>query len=38
MIQAVLFDLDGLIIDTEPIHFLAFRAFLSNHGGNCRGW
>ncbi len=32
MIRAVLFDLDGLIIDTEPIHFLAFREFMRGYG------
>ena len=28
MIRAVLFDMDGLIVDTEPIHFQAFREYL----------
>jgi beta-phosphoglucomutase-like phosphatase (HAD superfamily) len=28
MIRAVLFDMDGLIVDTEPIHFHAFRDYL----------
>ena len=32
MIRAVLFDMDGLIVDSEPIQFLAFRAFLREHG------
>ncbi len=32
MIRAVLFDMDGLIIDSEPIHFRAFRGFMQNHG------
>lgn len=32
MIRALLFDMDGLILDTEPIHFLAFRAFLRAFG------
>lgn len=32
MIRALLFDMDGLIVDTEPIQFLAFRAFLREHG------
>jgi len=31
VIRAVLFDLDGLIIDSEPIHFQAFRGFMQNH-------
>lgn len=32
MIRALLFDMDGLIVDTEPIHFLAFRAYLRRFG------
>lgn len=32
MIRALLYDLDGLIIDTEPIHFRAFRQFMRAHG------
>jgi len=32
MIRAVLFDMDGLIVDTEPIHFKAFRAYMARHG------
>ena len=32
MIRAVLFDMDGLIVDTEPIQFLAFREFMREHG------
>lgn len=32
MIRAVLFDMDGLIVDTEPIHFKAFRAFVRDFG------
>ncbi len=32
MIKAVLFDMDGLIVDTEPIHFLAFRGMMRQYG------
>jgi len=32
MIRAVLFDMDGLIVDTEPIHFQAFREYLRQFG------
>ena len=32
MIRAVLFDMDGLIVDTEPIHFKAFRAYMAQFG------
>jgi beta-phosphoglucomutase-like phosphatase (HAD superfamily) len=32
MVQAVLFDMDGLMVDTEPIHFLAFRAYTRKFG------
>lgn len=32
MIQAVLFDMDGLIVDTEPIHFRAFRIYMREFG------
>jgi beta-phosphoglucomutase len=31
-LQAVLFDMDGLIVDTEPIHFQAFRDYMKTHG------
>ena len=31
-LKAVLFDMDGLIVDTEPIHFQAFRQYMKNHG------
>ncbi|HUU55418.1 MAG TPA: HAD family phosphatase [Armatimonadota bacterium] len=31
-LQAVLFDMDGLIVDTEPIHFQAFRNYMKRHG------
>jgi len=32
MIQAVLFDMDGLIVDTEPIHFKAFKTMMREYG------
>jgi len=32
MIRAVLFDMDGLIVDTEPIHFMAFRGMMREYG------
>ena len=32
MIRAVLFDMDGLIVDTEPIHFMAFREMMREYG------
>jgi len=31
-LEAVLFDMDGLIVDTEPIHFQAFREYMKKHG------
>ena len=31
-VRAVLFDMDGLIVDTEPIHFAAFREYMRRHG------
>lgn len=31
-LRAVLFDMDGLIVDTEPIHFAAFREYMRRHG------
>ncbi len=31
-LRAVLFDMDGLIVDTEPIHFAAFRTYMSRFG------
>lgn len=31
-LHAVLFDMDGLIVDTEPIHFAAFREYMRRHG------
>jgi len=31
-LQAVLFDMDGLIVDTEPIHFAAFREYMGRFG------
>lgn len=32
MIRAVLYDMDGLMVDTEPIHFKAFRAYMRRFG------
>lgn len=32
MLNAVIFDFDGIIVDSEPIHFRAFRASLEPHG------
>jgi beta-phosphoglucomutase-like phosphatase (HAD superfamily) len=32
MMRAVLFDMDGLIVDTEPIHFKAFKAMMREYG------
>jgi HAD superfamily hydrolase (TIGR01509 family) len=31
-IEAVIFDMDGVLIDSEPIHFDATRALLADHG------
>jgi beta-phosphoglucomutase-like phosphatase (HAD superfamily) len=31
-LRAVLFDMDGLMVDTEPIHFAAFREYMRRHG------
>jgi len=31
-LEAILFDMDGLIVDTEPIHFQAFREYMKKHG------
>ena len=32
MVQAVILDLDGLMVDTEPLHQRAFNALLRQHG------
>lgn len=32
MLLAVLFDMDGSIVDTEPIHYQAFRAMMREYG------
>ena len=32
MIQAVIFDLDGLMVDSEPLHHRAFNLLLKRHG------
>ena len=31
-LEAVLFDMDGLIVDTEPVHFQAFKQYMKKHG------
>jgi beta-phosphoglucomutase-like phosphatase (HAD superfamily) len=31
-LTAVIFDMDGVLIDSEPIHFEATRALLADHG------
>ena len=31
-INAIIFDLDGLIVDTEPLHQKAFNLLLARHG------
>ena len=30
--RAVLFDMDGVIVDSEPMHIAAFKAVAQNHG------
>ena len=32
MIRAVIFDLDGTLVDTEPLHFAAFNEVLRPEG------
>ncbi len=34
MISAIIFDLDGLLADTEPLHFEAYRRAFAEHGVN----
>lgn len=33
MLQAVIFDFDGVIVDTEPLHYAAFESMLPELGG-----
>jgi len=35
--KAVLFDMDGVIVDSEPLHIAAFRTCLKKHGHNVTG-
>ncbi|AKG21735.1 HAD family hydrolase [Calothrix sp. 336/3] len=32
MLKAILFDLDGTLVNTDPIHYLAWQEMLSHHG------
>src|SRR5688572_20220867 len=32
MLAAVMFDLDGTLVDTDPLHFLAWRELFREHG------
>jgi len=32
MIRAIIFDLDGTLVDTEPLHFQGFREVLAAEG------
>jgi HAD superfamily hydrolase (TIGR01509 family) len=32
MLKAVIFDFDGIIVDSEPVHFRAFQSVLAPHG------
>ncbi|KAG0601568.1 hypothetical protein M758_11G122100 [Ceratodon purpureus] len=34
-VQAVLFDIDGTLADSDPLHYLAFREMLAEIGYNC---
>lgn len=33
-LRAIIFDCDGVLVDSEPVHFSAFRKTLEAHGGN----
>src|SRR5258706_6967583 len=35
--KAVLFDMDGVIVDSEPLHVAAFQATLKNYGHDLTG-
>lgn len=34
MIKAVIFDMDGVLVDTEPLHYLAWKSVFENHGSS----
>lgn len=33
-LRAIIFDCDGVLVDSEPVHFSAFKKTLEAHGGN----
>ena len=35
MLSAVIFDFDGVIVDTEPLHYRAFQAIVAEQGLSC---
>ncbi len=32
MIEAIIFDMDGVLVDTEPVHFMSYQKVLRGHG------